>query len=233
MDVAGLVITMPDTIYIPFFRIHIGRFLFLLLTFVSLFAVRPFLEGYAGINLLMDLFVSGVLISGMYAVSQKRSTFITGLIIGLPALAIQWVTYFVKTPVLPIVHELLMIAFSTYLGCAIIRYIFREEEVTFDLIHGAICVYFLIGFMFTYIFSALEVAHPGSFAISKADLTHSQYFSYFSYVTLTTLGYGDITPVSNTARSMAVLESMSGQLYLAVTIARLVGLHIAHSKKDS
>jgi len=228
-----MVIIMPDTIYIPLLRIRIGRFLFLLLTFVSLFAIRPFLEGYAGIRVLMDLFVSGVLISGIYAVSQKRSTFATGLIIGLPALAVQWVTYFLQIPVLPVIRELLMITFSAYLGCAIIRYIFREEKVTFDLIHGAICVYFLIGFMFTFVFSAIEAAYPGSFAMSMADLTHRQYFTYFSYVTLTTLGYGDITPVSNTARSLAVLESMSGQLYLAVTIARLVGLHIAHSQKDT
>lgn len=224
---------MPGTIYIPLLRIHIGRFLFLLLTFVSLFAIRPFLEGYAGINFLMDLFVSAVLVSGMYAVSQKRSTFITGLVIGLPALAIQWAAYFLKTPVLPIVRELLGLAFFAYLGCAIISFIFREREVTLDLINGAICVYFLIGFVFTYAFTILEAVHPGSFAMSEATLTHIQHFTYFSYVTLTTLGYGDITPISNAARSLAVLESMSGQLYLAVTIARLVGLHIAHSQKDA
>ncbi len=183
--------------------------------------------------MLMDVFVSAVLISGMYAVSHKRSTFITGLVLGLPVLMIQWMGYFFETPTIPIVRELLGIAFSGYLGCAIISFIFREEKVTSDLINGAICVYFLIGFMFTYVFSALEAAHPGSFAMSNADLIHRQYFSYFSYVTLTTLGYGDITPVSNVARSLAVLESMIGQLYIAVTIARLVGLHIAHSQRDS
>jgi hypothetical protein len=64
----------------------------------------------------------------------------------------------------------------------------------------------------------------------EVDLKHIQHFTYFSYVTLTTLGYGDITPLSNTARSMAILESMFGQFYLAVMIARLVGLHIAQSK---
>jgi len=228
-----MVIIMPDTIYIPLLRIRIGRFLFLLLTFVSLFGIRPFLEGYASINFLMHLFVSGVLISGMFAVSQKRSTFVTGLIIGLPALAVQWVTYFLKTPVLPVIRELLMIAFSAYLGCAIIRYIFREERVTFDLINGAICVYFLIGFMFTYVFTAIETVHPGSFSLPDVGPTLSRLFTYFSFVTLTTLGYGDITPIGNAARSMSILESMIGQLYLAVTIARLVGLHIAYSKKDA
>ena len=85
---------MPDKIYIPLLRIHVGRFLFLLLTFISLFAIRPFLEGYVGINFLMDIFVSAVLISGMYAVSEKRSTSIIGLIIGLPTLMSHWVTYF-------------------------------------------------------------------------------------------------------------------------------------------
>jgi hypothetical protein len=224
---------MPDKIHIPLLRIHIGRFLFLLLTLVSLFAIRPFLEGYVGINFLMDLFVSAVLISGVYAVSEKRSTFITGLIIGLPALMTQWATYFFKTPVLPIVRELLGAIFCAYLVFVIVRFIFHEDKVTVDLINGAVCVYFLIGLMFAYIFAVIEGVHAGSFTMSALGLTHIQHFTYFSYVTLTTLGYGDIAPLSNEARSLAVLESMTGQLYLAVTIARLVGLHIAHSKHDS
>ena len=223
---------MPDKIYIPLLRIHVGRFFFLLLTFVSLFAIRPFLEGYVSIKFLMDLFVSAVLISGMWAVSEKRSTFIIGLIVGLPTVMSHWVTYFWKTPSLPIARELLGTVFSVYLACVIIKYIFREDKVTFDLINAAICVYFLIGFMFSFIFTGIEQVYPGSFTMPEVDLIHIQHFTYFSYVTLTTLGYGDITPISNTARSMAILESMFGQLYLAVMIARLVGLHIAQSKGD-
>ena len=108
---------MPDKIYIPLFRVHIGRFLFLLLTFVSLFAIRPFLEAYAGINFLMDIFVSAVLISGMYAASEKRSTFIIGLIIGLPALTMQWSTYIFEIPFLPIIRELMGAVFCAYTIC--------------------------------------------------------------------------------------------------------------------
>lgn len=224
---------MPDKIYIPILRVHIGRFLFLLLTFISLFVVRPFLEGYAGINFLMDVFVSAVLISGMYAAIEKRSTFIIGLIIGLPALTIQWSAYFFETPVLPIARELMGMIFCAYLVFVITRYIFRADKVTYDLINGAICVYFLIGLMFTYIFTALEGVHTGSFTMPEVNLPHIKHFTYFSYVTLTTLGYGDITPISNAARSLAILEAMIGQLYIAVTIARLVGLHIVHSQSDS
>ena len=224
---------MADKIYIPLLRIHMDRFLILLLAFVSLFAIRPFLEGYADIRFLMDAFVSAVLISGMYAASEKRRTFIIGMIIGLPALAIQWSTYFFETPVLPIVRELMGGLFCAYLAFVIIRYIFRSDKITLDLINGAICVYFLIGLMFSYIFTVLEEVTPGSFSMPEVDLTHIQHFTYFSYVTLTTLGYGDITPLSNAARSLSILESMIGQLYIAVTIARLVGMHIAHSQKGS
>ena len=224
---------MPNKIYIPLFRIHIGKFLFLLLTFVSLFAIRPFLEAYVGINFLMDVFVSAVLISGMYAASEKRSTFIVGLIIGLPALTMQWSTYVFEIPFLPIIRELMGAVFCAYLAFVIVRFIFREDKVTNDLIHGAICAYFLIGLMFTYIYAVLEGVHAGSFNMSGMDLTHIQHFTYFSYVTLTTLGYGDITPLSNEARSLAILESMIGQLYIAVTIARLVAMQIVHSQKDS
>ena len=224
---------MPDKIYIPILRIHIGRFLFLLLTFISLFAIRPFLEAYVGINFLMDVFVSAVLISGMYAASEKRSTFIVGLIIGLPALTMQWSTYIFEISFLPIIRELMGAVFCAYLAFVIIRFIFREDKVTYDLIHGAVCAYFLIGLMFSYIYAALEGVHPGSFSMPEMGLTHIQHFTYFSYVTLTTLGYGDITPLSNEARSLAILESMIGQLYIAVTIARLVAMQIVHSQDDS
>jgi hypothetical protein len=95
---------------------------------------------------------------------------------------------------------------------------------------GAAVVYLLMAIMWTFIFSALETLHPGSFKIPEnQDILISRNFLYYSFVTLTTLGYGDITPVTSLARSLCVLEAVIGQLYLVVQVAWLVGVHVSQS----
>ena len=224
---------MAEQVYIPFLRIHIGRFLFLLITFVSIFLVRPFLEGFIGLYFLMSIFITAVMISGMYAVSRKRSTFIIGLILAVPAAGTQWIGNFVMTSPFNIMRELFAMAFMIYLSGIIINYIFHEKKVTGDVINGAVCVYFLIGWIWACIYAVLEEINAGSFSMPAVGIANIQQFAYFSYVTLTTLGYGEITPLSSSARSMAILESITGQLYIAVMIARLVGIQIAQSQGNS
>jgi len=108
--------------------------------------------------------------------------------------------------------------------------LFRQCEVTTNTIFGAIVNYLLAAVAFAYLFEILELFQPGSFS-GIPDYASAQELGdallYFSLVSLTTVGYGDITPVSGVARPLAVLEGVFGTLYLAVMIARLVGLHIA------
>jgi hypothetical protein len=113
----------------------------------------------------------------------------------------------------------------------ILFHLFREDRITSDLIMGAICVYFLVGIVWALLYSTLEFFQPGSFQMPQGTVSQAT-FTYYSYVTLTTLGYGEITPISGPARSFALLEAMMGQLYLAVLIARLVGIHIAQSSRS-
>jgi hypothetical protein len=93
----------------------------------------------------------------------------------------------------------------------------------------AVCVYFFIGLMWSFVFSVLESLQPGSFRFGQGLTANVKNFIYYSFVTQTTLGYGDITPVTPPARNLSVLEAIIGQLYLAVLIARLVGVQIAQS----
>ena len=91
-------------------------------------------------------------------------------------------------------------------------------------------VYLFIGLLWSDIYAILEHLQPGSFSFAHSQAgTKLSDFSYYSFVTLTTLGYGDITPLTSKARAFAMLEAIIGQLYLVVLIARLVGLHISHS----
>ena len=118
-----------------------------------------------------------------------------------------------------------------YTAAIIVHHLFTEDKITGDMIMGAICAYFLMGLVWSFAYSTLEFFQPGSFQMPQGTINQAT-FTYYSYVTLTTLGYGDITPISTPARSLALLEAMMGQLYLAVLIARLVGIHIAQSSRS-
>ena len=112
--------------------------------------------------------------------------------------------------------------------------ILRHRHVTADTIFGGVCVYLLIGAAWIHVYALVEFVHPGSFAVGGEPLAaveipgaqQARGFLYFSFVTLTTLGYGDITPVTDRAQAMAILEAIAGPVFLAVFIGRLVGLHM-------
>jgi voltage-gated potassium channel len=102
--------------------------------------------------------------------------------------------------------------------------IFSATTVTGEIIKGAISVYFLMGILWAVFYEMVLIADPGAISM-KSDVMPFSEIMYFSFVTLTTLGYGDITPASQLARNLAVLEATLGQIYMTVLIARLVGLH--------
>jgi len=220
---------MPKEIRIPFTQLRIGRFLFLLISILLMFILRPFLEGFVGVSLLVDIFVSVVLLSGIYAVSQKKNVFYISLIIAAPALILSWARYFVTVSSFFLVGKIFAAVFYIFMVFIILNYLFNEKEITSDVIIGAICVYLLIGLMWASFFTILESVQPGSFKIPEGLGVGLSHFSYYSFVTITTLGYGDITPITAPARSLSLLAAIMGQLYLAILLARLVGIHISQS----
>jgi hypothetical protein len=120
---------------------------------------------------------------------------------------------------------------------AILRRLLRQQHATADAVLGGITVYLLIGYIFYFAYDLLESAHPGSFllmgrTIDAPDLGHRllhyPQLLYFSFVTLSTLGYGDIVPTWSLARSLGVLEALTGQLYMATLLAILVSSYIAN-----
>jgi hypothetical protein len=110
--------------------------------------------------------------------------------------------------------------------------IFSEKVITAETIKGGIAVYFMMGFLWAFLYSLLILLAPDSISFPMGSVEYSE-ITYFSFTTLTTLGYGDVTPVSWLARNLTILESTFGQIYLTVLIARLVGLHIAGSRNTS
>jgi hypothetical protein len=216
---------------IPFVGGRIGRYVLLLVSILLLFLLRPFFEGRIGMAMLLDFIFSFILLSAIYAASEKRYLFFVSLCVALPPLVLRWTVHFVESPTLALLTDILMVAFAAYILTIVLSHVFRQHEVTTDLIMGAVCGYFFIGLMWAFVYTLLESVQAGSFRFGEGQAQDISHFIYYSFVTQTTLGYGDIAPVSAPARSFAVLEAMIGQLYVAILIARLVGIHISQSPR--
>jgi hypothetical protein len=118
----------------------------------------------------------------------------------------------------------------------VLRHLFERRAVNIDDILGSVCGYLMAAMAWANVYALIEVLAPGSFLVAtpdKVSLTQwherESLFTYFSLTTLTTIGYGDVTPVAPLARSMAMLQGVFGQFYIAVVVAQLVGSQLAEA----
>jgi len=222
--------TMTKKVYNQTGWFHVNRFSFLLVSIVLFLILRPFVEDLVRISFLMEIFVSAILLSGIYAVSEDRVSLFFALVTGLPALFAGWCFQLFKIPSLLLIHQISGGLFFAAAAIIIVRHLINQKVVTIDLIWGAVCGYFLIGFMWGDIYFLLETIHPGSFNLGQQEVPDIDSFIYFSFVTLATLGYGDIVPLTEHAQSFTVIEAVMGQMYLVVNIAALVAIRISQSE---
>jgi hypothetical protein len=155
--------------------------------------------------------------------------------------ALIWLDHFDPSTSFALPRQILAVLFFTYIALTILVHTLRAERVTFDKICAALCSYLLIGMVFATLYSLLEFLDPGTFlaggeVIPQGDPrafygSGAGQATYFSFTTLTTLGYGDLTGGTPVAKNLSVLEAIIGQIYLVVLVARLVGLEISHSSK--
>jgi hypothetical protein len=220
---------MEVRLRIPLTNIIIGRFGFLLISILLMFTIRPFLVGYVSLKILMDIFISAIVVAVIYAVSEQKRVLVIALAIAIPTLFLTWSNYFINLAAIRLVSDGISAVFTVYATISVLSYVFREKKITVDVIFAAISGFFLIGLMWAFVYSALEFILPGSFQYPQVEGDRLSHATYYSFVTLTTLGYGDITPVSAPARSFSLLEAVTGQLYIAILIAGLVGKYIAQS----
>jgi hypothetical protein len=199
----------------------------LLGTLLILFVVLPLTRSESTLGEFVGgILFSAVILWGLWAVSELRRQLIVGIVLMAPAFILT-IVHHVLAPNrgLEIAWMILNGLALGFLVTMLVRRLFRTERVTADTLSSAISGYFLLGILWAFFYGILNQLDPGAFkGLVNPDTPD---FFYFSFVTLTTLGYGDISPVTDRAQTLAVLEAVVGQLYLAITIARLVGMHIA------
>ena len=202
---------------------------YLLASLVVLVLFYPFARVGPGAATLLILLNSATLAAGIYAVRETSiDVWITVSLAAVQVvLAVSGTVFRDERFGLPAI--VLFVLFYVFTLIRLLGYVMRGRKVTLDKIYGAVSVYLLIGIAWGSLYVLIDAIAPGSFQISEnvlpADGSGLPDYFYFSFVTLTTLGYGDITPVSPFLRPLVVLEALSGVLYLAVLVARLVSLY--------
>jgi voltage-gated potassium channel len=194
---------------------------------IALLLLPPYLEA-AGVQGITRILLSSVLLSSLYLVATSQRQLIIGALLAIPTLGLNWTRELLWLPDQLYILNLLHLVFFAYVSIVMLRYIFSTQRVTIDMIFAALCTYLIIGLAWIFIYSCIELRLPGSFSSITANDYQAQMhdFLYYSFVTLSTLGYGDVTPLNNFAKPWAIIESIIGQFYLAVILARLVGLQI-------
>jgi ion channel len=216
-------------------------FLLLLISLLLMLVVSPYLKEYPFLNvdnILLNPFLSTIFVTSLYLVTDNRRFFIIGILILIPVLVINTRFYFDKTSINPLISSFVYIVFFSYTSLFLCRFLIKSKTVSINVLYAAVCLYLFIAIIWSFIYVATYHSLDGAFSFSEnlikhADIDHNStsLFSYFSFVTMTTLGYGDITPIHPIARAWVAVQSILGQLYLAIVMARLVGLYIVDAKK--
>jgi hypothetical protein len=206
----------------------------LLIGLLVLIVVSPSVHG-KGARVAIELIFDLILLAGVYAVQATKHRWSFGTLTAI-TLAVRWgdILWWGGLQYDPL-FLLLTVAWLGYATWIIVGQLFQRREVTVETILGAIIAYLLIAVAFMQLYLLVELQSPGSFTgLADAAEPNRQQMGatmlYFSLVCLTTMGFGDIVPASNLARPLATLEGVIGQLYLAIMIARLVGLHVSRQK---
>ena len=210
------------------------RFLVLLVSLLLLLVSSPFLNDLRWFGLIRNILTSWIFLEIYHTTTRgKKRLIFTSLLVVL-AIAALWVDniYGTRTGILALTRAIIVI----YLFFSIVvlaKFISGSESVGREVIYAAIIIYLLISMVWGYFYMTLEYFVPGSFAL-PFDMDQSEKFiwlMYFSYVTVTTLGYGDITPLNAKASALASTEALIGQIYLVVIVAWLVGMHVSQRSK--
>jgi len=210
------------------------KFTILLAVILCMLLMHGAIEEGPAFELLYQAALAVVFLAVILALCQRRETRVAGLVLGIPTLAGVLVGRYLIEPA-PTAANIclhgLPIVFIVFTTWDVLRTIFRRSAVTADDIMGAFCGYLLLGVAFGHLYCVVEWLRPGSFhvggqvvALPPAGTPRFSLLGYFSMITLTTVGYGDVTPVSPPARMLAAVEGVTGQFYVAVVVAAIVAL---------
>jgi hypothetical protein len=217
---------------------------FLLISlFVLLFVLYPLAKPHTITHYLLDALAVLVMISGAYTVSDRsRALFMFVVCLAALSLVLQLLPYAYFNRTVLLLNNISTMLFLIVVTGAVLYRVLRKGRITAHRIQGAVAVYLMMGLIWALAYSLVFICDPSSFDLGRSmegmdDLTgiHTRGVGrliYFSFVTMTTLGYGDITPQSRLADDLVILQALTGQIYLVVIMARLVSLAATRPEEE-
>lgn len=175
-----------------------------------------------------------VLVSGIAATAHNTIALVVFTSIALASAVIHWVRFADPTPTLQLLDLSASLISTGMLSAVVLIQVFREGEVTTHRVQGAVAVYLLLAMTWSFAYGLIASLDPNAFqeaGVPNASEVDNHRYMYFSFVTLTTLGLGDILPMSPMARLLVILESIIGQLFPVILIARLVSLELYYRQR--
>ncbi|TNG02628.1 MAG: hypothetical protein EP297_00945 [Gammaproteobacteria bacterium] len=214
------------------------NFEFLLASLLLLLIASPIVYDLGGTHsaMITDLGFSVVIILAVWSLHGSRFWFTVGIVMAVAGLLFDILHVVQGWSGFVLLAILCNLTFLTLTIVIAFRQLVRAHDIDMNTIMGAVCIYLLIGVIWSLLFAITEIAIPGSFEgigdLADVAAGKGQALLYYSFVTLTTLGYGDILPVSATARGLAYTEAILGQFYIAVLVAGLVSILASKTKKS-
>ena len=209
-----------------------GLAAFLVIIVVTAFVLPPLVSPGRLARLAFGILFSLLLVTGTASVIAGRTTRVVLTGVAIVAIALQALDQAFPSPGLDRAGALAAVTSAGLLALVVLVQAFRAGPVTMHRIEGAIAAYLLLGITWASAYHFMRLLDPGAFTGAGMGAgTGAASFMYFSFVTLTTVGYGDVTPVHEVARSLAILEALTGQLYPAILLARLVSLEVVDRQR--
>ena len=221
---------------------HEFRFMLLLACLFGALIIPPYFAGHEFFSLISKAVLSVVLLASIYSVMELRRLWVPAVVLLVPAITSIWIEQFSDQNRLAFyIHNLTTIAFLSFIGYHFLKHLLGCKTVTINVIYASMCLYLMLAFIWAAIYANIHLFYGGAFNFSNDYLIASTSsedfymgtFTYFSFVTLSTLGYGDITPANNVAGAWVAVEAMIGQFYIAIIMARLVSLHAANKVTEN
>jgi len=204
----------------------------LLVALVLLFFTAPFVEGFKNGDIVEGMLMTLVLVLSVLAVGGNRRTLIAATLLVMPAVVGKWGNRLRPDLVPAEVFLIAQLVFLVFVVALLLRFILRAPRVNSEVLCAGISGYLILGLLWIVAYMLVARLVPNAFAFNVGPAAHQSMDGftafYFSFATLTTIGYGDISPVANAARMLAVMEAVTGMFYITVLISRLVALYSAH-----
>lgn len=201
----------------------------LLVALALLFIVTPFIEDLPRGDLIEAIFLTLVMVSSVLAVGGRRRTLLIALLLVIPAVAGKWMNN-LYPHFLPGFFLIPTFIFFGFIMMHLLHFIVRAPTVDANVLCAGVAGFLMLGLLWVPVYLLVARLNPGAFTVAAGGALDGFNAFYFSFVTLCTIGYGDVAPVSRVARMLAVSEAITGLFYMAMLISRLVSMYSSAQK---